>query len=584
MKFIKITSLFILICSFLSAPPQVYAQEPCGESYVVQQGDTLTGIAIFCDTTVEAILDANPGIDPTRLFIGQRIEIPPPEQEPAQPTVSISPACGPPGTEIQVEGRAFPAMTILEIELGEQTAPARVFVLVERLRSNANGRFSTTETIPKTASPGDSWIAVVLTRAGSPRVEVASNPFFVTSAVDRGVSTTYIVQPGDTLRSIASTFDVTIAALLSANPEITDPSLITVGQRLIIPARAAGEPAVEISPTCGPAGTELEVLVSNFPENSQVEISRGIYRSNSSIIDRDITEGQGELETTIQIPDTARRNEAWVVTVETTGSPRIRASSQIFTVSRSRNPNVVTTYIVQPDDTLISIANRFGISDQALLAANPEITNPNELTVGQRLRIPGQEQAVSIAPRVGPPGTNVRVEASNFPGNTTIEIGIGRSSTDFAVVETGRTNSNGGFTTQVTIPSVARSGERWVVVGVAQPGRFQVKATSGFFTVMTEGPAQQALVTIWPEQGPPGSTVFIVAAGFPRYTSAEVLLGISGEDFQVVDNTVTDINGTLASQITIPSGATIGQTWTVLVRTLETPSIEASSPAFMITR
>lgn len=584
MKFIKITLFVIILFSLLGAPPEIHAQGPCGESYVVQQGDTLTGIAIFCETTVEAILKDNPGIDPTRLFIGQRLEIPPPEPEPAQPTVSIFPTCGPPGTEIEVEGRAFPAGTILEIELGEQTAPAIEFNLVERLRSNANGRFSTTETIPKTASLGDSWIAVVITRTGGPQLEVPSNPFFITSSVTRGVSTTYIVQLGDTLRSIASSFDVTIAALLSANPEITDPSLITVGQRLIIPARAEGDPAVEISPTCGPAGTELEVLVSNFPENAQVEISRGIFRGNSTIIGRDVTDSQGELETTVLIPDTARRNEAWVVTVETTGSPRIRASSQIFTVTRSRNPNVATTYIVQQDDTVISIANRFGISEQALLAANPEITNPNELTVGQRLRIPGQDQAVSIAPRVGPPGTTVRVEASNFPGNTTIEIGVGRSSTDFAVVEVGRTNTNGGFTTQVTIPSIARSGERWVFVAIAQPGRFQVRATSGFFTVMTEGPNQQPLVTIWPEQGLPGSTVFVVAAGFPRYTSAEVLLGVSGEDFQVVDNTVTDINGTLASRITIPSNASPGQSWIVLVRTLETPSLEASSPAFMVTR
>jgi len=48
--------------------------------------------------------------------------------------------------------------------------------------------------------------------------------------------TTYTVQWGDTLAKIASKYGVTISELLSANPSIKNPSLIYVGQKITIPA------------------------------------------------------------------------------------------------------------------------------------------------------------------------------------------------------------------------------------------------------------------------------------------------------------------------------------------------------------
>ena len=45
----------------------------------------------------------------------------------------------------------------------------------------------------------------------------------------------YTVKPGDTLGSIASAQQVTLQALLAANPSITDPSKIYVGQQICIP-------------------------------------------------------------------------------------------------------------------------------------------------------------------------------------------------------------------------------------------------------------------------------------------------------------------------------------------------------------
>jgi len=41
----------------------------------VQSGDTLDAIALEHDTTVERLLELNPGLDPTSLQIGQRIRV-----------------------------------------------------------------------------------------------------------------------------------------------------------------------------------------------------------------------------------------------------------------------------------------------------------------------------------------------------------------------------------------------------------------------------------------------------------------------------------------------------------------------------
>jgi len=48
-------------------------------------------------------------------------------------------------------------------------------------------------------------------------------------------------------------------------------------------------------------------------------------------------------------------------------------------------------YTVVPGDSLFTIANRFGVSLQALMAANPQITNPNLIFPGQVICIPGAQ-------------------------------------------------------------------------------------------------------------------------------------------------------------------------------------------------
>ena len=51
------------------------APETPHETYAIRAGDTLGTVADRYDTTVEALVELNPGIDPTSLQVGQEIRV-----------------------------------------------------------------------------------------------------------------------------------------------------------------------------------------------------------------------------------------------------------------------------------------------------------------------------------------------------------------------------------------------------------------------------------------------------------------------------------------------------------------------------
>ncbi len=61
-----------------------------------------------------------------------------------------------------------------------------------------------------------------------------------------------------------------------------------------------------------------------------------------------------------------------------------------FETARGQSPGELPVYLVQPGDTLNTIALRFGIAVQDIIAAN-QLADPNILIVGTTLKIPGYE-------------------------------------------------------------------------------------------------------------------------------------------------------------------------------------------------
>ena len=98
-----------------------------------------------------------------------------------------------------------------------------------------------------------------------------SNSFSVIPKVqDPNEGTTYSVQEGDTLRSIAVKFNRDIGALLTANPQLTGTTQLFVGQTIVIPpqeTRSSCHPLY--NQFCGPDETEILVKGTGFPPANQ---------------------------------------------------------------------------------------------------------------------------------------------------------------------------------------------------------------------------------------------------------------------------------------------------------------------------
>ncbi|MFD2236260.1 LysM peptidoglycan-binding domain-containing protein [Aureimonas populi] len=136
-------------------------------------------------------------------------------------------------------------------------------------------------------------------------------------------------------------------------------------------------------------------------------------------------------------------------------------------------------YVVRAGDTLSSIARSFGISLQALRAANPGLTD-RDLQVGRTIYFAGPGTPPAPPPgRPGPgrpdrAGIEVRIdERENFPGGGVSLLVSGLRPGDAVSAEAGPRSGRGGTeaetradrrglaTLHLDIPPRSRPGERW---------------------------------------------------------------------------------------------------------------------------
>lgn len=174
---------------------------------------------------------------------------------------------------------------------------------------------------------------------------------------------TYIVQPGDTLYLIAQRFNTTVDAIVALNPQITNPNLIFPGQRITIPGTASFCPILRQGDR-GSSVTRLQYLLS-FARFNPGPID-GIFGPRTESALKAFQFSQKELEVTgVADPET------WTA-LDAECQPR----------------SETITYIIRPGDTLFIISVRYNVTVEGLLGANPLITNPHFLQVGQIINIP----------------------------------------------------------------------------------------------------------------------------------------------------------------------------------------------------
>lgn len=176
-----------------------------------------------------------------------------------------------------------------------------------------------------------------------------------------GCGSTYTVQAGDTLYSIAAKCGTTMYAIRQVNPFIVN--WVYTGQVLTMPGTS-------VTPVYTGsffyykvvAGDTLRLLAARYGTTATAIANlNGIYSTSWIYI------GQ-----TLKIPG---------------------SGTYVVPVNPNPAPYSIGLYYVQAGDTLRSLAYRWSVGIYDILAVNPQITNANLIYVGMTLNIPGQPNA-----------------------------------------------------------------------------------------------------------------------------------------------------------------------------------------------
>jgi LysM repeat protein len=206
----------------------------------------------------------------------------------------------------------------------------------------------------------------------------------------------YTIQSGETLSSIAGQFGTTVSALLTANPQITNPDLIFAGTLLTIPGSGlipiTGQQArLTLAPTSGGPSTLVTISGSDFAANASLSVTAGPQGSTPTVSLSVTTDGNGGFTTQLVIPPATPGGSVWLITAASSasGGPSAPAEFQVTTAAPTG------LYTIQAGDTLVSLAARFGTTLFGLMRANPNLTDPNQLAAGQQIYIPGSTAVVN---------------------------------------------------------------------------------------------------------------------------------------------------------------------------------------------
>ncbi len=368
-------------------------------------------------------------------------------------------------------------------------------------------------------------VAVLLIASAIPPAQAQTAIPLTGSVAQSTCGSTYTVQRGDTLGGIAQLCGTTVNALVAANPIIYNPNIIFPGWVLTIPISGipnTGAPVVQLSPTSGPAGSVITVTGSGFPANTAVQVGLGSFVPNA------LQQGQATTQST--------------VTTDANGS----FTTQITIPPDATEGMQLAVQVIVPGTSTSILSNTFQVTTQ-----------------------PTGQPLVQITPSSGPAGTTVTVTGSGYPANTTVQVTLGLfvpqaltqsltpSGTPLNVI----TDPNGGFTTQVTIPTTASVNSQWAVQA-AIPSQ-NINALSGTFTVTSQS-GNTTTYTV--QRGDTlgsialryGTTINAILAANPQITNPNVIYPGQVLVIPVSNNGTGGIPSTGAVTYTVVRGDTLG--------------------------
>ena len=340
-------------------------------AYTIKSGDTLYKLAIEYNTTVEAIMRVNPGINPNNLQIGQVVCIPekmtPPTKCPMGTFVytikrgdTLYKLAIEYNTTVEAIMRANPGINPDNLQIGQ------MICIPEKMTPPTKcpmGTFAYTiksgDTIYKLAITYHTTVEAIM------RVNPGINPDnlqigevicipggIVPPPVCDGIL--YTVRPGDSLYSIAEMFKVPFGELLKANPGV-DPANLQIGQQLCIP---------RMQPIC-PGGT-LHTVRQNDT------LGTILLRFNISYM------GLIDANPNVNFDRLMAGQQICIMPHEDLGCP-CGPGFKSYRITRNDIP--------QNGPVVAEIARKFNISVEELMKGNPTFT-PSHFELGQMVCVP----------------------------------------------------------------------------------------------------------------------------------------------------------------------------------------------------
>ncbi|MBI1192884.1 MAG: LysM peptidoglycan-binding domain-containing protein [Bacteroidetes bacterium] len=180
------------------------------------------------------------------------------------------------------------------------------------------------------------------------------------------------VEQGETLYGLSRRYGVSVQDLQAMNPESADLG-VKIGQILVVPMRktiqAQPAPASAVAPASAPVSTNAVA-----PASTPVSTSA-------------VAPASAPVSTSAVAPASAPVQEV----VKENPMPESAQSNQPIQVAKSVESTLpdVFWHVLEPDETLFTLSQRYQIPLQDLLRANPEI-EPQQLKALTRLRIPSR--------------------------------------------------------------------------------------------------------------------------------------------------------------------------------------------------
>lgn len=160
------------------------------------------------------------------------------------------------------------------------------------------------------------------------------------------------------------------------------------------------EPTASVSPRQASPGASVQVTAGGFAANSQVEIGFGPPRSEYSVVTTARTDAEGQLATTVQVPDWAERGSEYVwVVADTDNQPK--AITGAFVVGASAEGEAVRLEGEITDEGVECPAFRSESGVLYTLAGAPDWASP-----GDRVIVVGTVAEVSFCMQ----GTTITVQ------------------------------------------------------------------------------------------------------------------------------------------------------------------------------